>query len=283
MGKIIFLLVDQQFLLKYLHSINKVKWILLIHNRLDVMSIVASQLEQTKRLSNDQFRQWYKSVRIPRYYHPWLHVLFNFGTLFLLTIVNLFIINDWNFGTFAVLGFTFLLGNVVVWLLHRYPLHRRSKLWPYPYDTHTVMHHRYFTSDFITYKDSQDFFAVFFPASVVAGFAFLVQPLFYFGFKYIFGSDLGHAFVAGTAFYFFLYEFVHWASHLPPSHPLLKIFWLRYMREHHIIHHNPRLMMKYNFCIVYPLMDILMNTKYRDSFLPKDDLEDFCRDVEANL
>lgn len=247
------------------------------------MSNVLPYINQTKKLSNEQYRNWFRENHISKWYNPWVHVGFNGGTLLLLVLVNLYFIKQWSIGVLAVFLFTMLLGNFVVWFVHRYPLHRRLKFWTFPYDTHTVMHHRYFTADFITYNDSIDFFAVFFPAHVIAGFALFAQPTFYFSANLLFDSSISHAFAASTAFYFLLYEFVHWSSHLPENHALMKISWLKFMRTHHIAHHNPRLMMKYNFCIVYPLMDMLLGTYYKEKDLPIDDHEDHFKDVETNL
>lgn len=212
---------------------------------------------------NRQYRNSFRRDRIPRIYRPWMHVYFNGGTLLALVIGSIAMIQTWGLGQLAVFAFTLLLGNFTVWLVHRYPLHRRNPLISFPYDPHTVVHHRYFTNEFITCDDNKDLFAVFFPMWVVLGFAVIVQPVFYFSFKFFFGSNLAYTFTAGTAFYFLLYEFVHWTSHLPLDHFLLKNPWLLFMRNHHIIHHDPKLMMKYNFCIVYPLMDIIFGTYYR--------------------
>jgi len=247
------------------------------------MNTILPYINETRKLDNKQYRKWFKENHISKFYRPWLHVLLNGGTLLSCIVFNILNIREWSLSVLSVFIFSMLLGNFVVWAVHRYPLHRRFKFWTYPYDTHTVMHHRYFTADYITYDDFSDVYAVFFPIHVVVGFGLVIQPLFYFSVNYFFGSQLAYAFCASTAFYFLLYEFVHWASHLAENHPLMKVGWLRYMRNHHIVHHNPKLMMKYNFCIVYPLMDILMGTSYKEKVLPKDDAEDHFNDVKNNL
>jgi hypothetical protein len=247
------------------------------------MSNVLPYINQTKKFTNQQYRKWFRENHISAWYRPWIHIGFNGGILLAAVIYNLLLIQDWSLQVLAIFFLTLIFGNFVVWFVHRYPLHRRFKFWTFPYDTHTVMHHRYFTADYITYDDSKDFYAVFFPAHVVAGFVLVAQPLFYFVFAGIFNSTLGHAFAASAAFYFLLYEFVHWSSHLKENHILMRIPWLSFMRKHHIAHHNPRLMMKYNFCIVHPLMDYLLGTYYKAESLPQDNFEDHYRDVENNL
>jgi hypothetical protein len=236
----------------------------------------------TKELNTQRYREWYQRERKPKLYHPVLHIGFNVGVLFLLIIVNFYLVKSWNLTGPLILGFIFLLGNFVVWFFHRYPLHRRLKIWTFPYDTHTVEHHRYFTYESITYDNARDFVAIFFPSAVIAAFALVAQPAFYFSGKFFLGKDVGHLLAGGAAFYFLMYEFVHWASHLPSSHPLMKLKWLNYMRVHHRIHHNTKLMSRYNFCIVYPLMDILLKTKYLGT-LPGEEAGDHFDDVRKNF
>jgi hypothetical protein len=247
------------------------------------MSTVLSYIDQTKKLDNKQYRLWFRAERIPQQYRPWMHVMFNGGVLLSLSLFSLLMIQSWNLTVLIIFALSLVLGNFFVWAVHRYPLHRRYKYWTFPYDTHTVVHHRYFTADSITYDDSKDLYAIFFPISAVAGFAFLAQPALYFSVRYFFGSDLAFPLMASTSLYFLLYEFVHWASHLPTDHLLMKIPWLRFMRTHHLVHHNPKLMMKYNFCIVYPLMDMLLGTYYKEATLPLDDFADHYEDIKVNL
>ncbi|HXH75009.1 MAG TPA: sterol desaturase family protein [Bacteriovoracaceae bacterium] len=246
------------------------------------MNSLISQIDETRALNNKQYRKFIKDNEVSKFYHPYLHIGWNIGILFLLSLGSALMIENWNLGVLGVYAFTLLLGNFTVWALHKYPLHRRKKISSYAYERHTVMHHRYFTQDFITYDEDMDFFAVFFPMIVIFGFAIVAQPIFYFSFKYLFGSNLAFAFASGTAMYFLLYEFVHWSCHLAENHPLQKIPWLSGMRKHHLIHHNPKLMKDYNFCIVYPLMDYVMGTKYKGDTIPKDDPNDHYLDVKAN-
>lgn len=240
------------------------------------MSKATVNLESTRKLKNDQYRMWYRENGIPKHYSPALHLSFNLGTLALLLIGHFSFVEVWDWRIFGVLGFTLLLGNLVVFLIHKYPLHRRMKLWSFPYDAHTVEHHRYFTYDNPVYHNSFDFFAVFFPWFVVFGFALVVQPLFFYSTRFVLGPELAHVFAGATAGYFLLYEFVHWTSHLPANHFFLKIPWLKFMWNHHRVHHNPRLMNGYNFCIVQPLFDILFKTHYKGE-LPEDNIEDTTR------
>jgi hypothetical protein len=219
-----------------------------------------------KNPATGEYRIKFQKEKNPPLYHPLLHVSFNLGSLLLMMIWNYFQVSEWNLQILLVLFVSFFLGNVTVWSLHRYPLHRRYKWFPFPYDEHTVEHHRYFTYDDITYTDMWDYRAIFFPRFIVAGFIIFVLPVFYFLALFLFNENVAHAFCGSAAGYFLLYELFHWASHLPHDHFVMKIRWIRSMREHHRIHHDTKLMNKYNFCIVYPLMDILCGTKYKGKY-----------------
>lgn len=239
-------------------------------------------ITRTRKLDNEKYRKWFRSERIPKSYHPYLHLGFNISALISLIVFHFVMVGGWSLPVYGVLLFTFLLGNFSVWFIHKYPLHHRVKFWSYPFEAHTVDHHRYFTSSNITYKDATDFYVIFFPCRVIAGFTFVAQPLVYFGTRYLLGADIAHALAGSMAAYFILYELFHWASHLPTKHFMMKMPWFRYMRQHHLIHHSPKLMSHYNFCIVYPMMDILMGTKFRGS-IPEDSHEDHYQNIKENI
>jgi len=241
-----------------------------------------NSIEQTRLLNNKKYREWYKKEILPKNYSPIVHLGVNIGLLLSAILVHFVMVKDWSFLSLVLMIMIFFLGNVVVFILHKYPLHRRYKWWTFPYDTHTVEHHRYFTAETITFDSSMDFNAVFFPMSVVAGFTFIGQPLIYFAVSYYLGADVGHVLAGSAAGYFLMYEFFHWASHLAKDHFLMNVPWILYMRQHHLAHHNPRLMSRYNFGIVDPIVDFIMGTKYQGD-LPQDLDEDHYKDVKSNL
>lgn len=240
---------------------------------------IFSNVQKTRAFSTAQYREWAKKENRPFLYHPITHLYGNLLMLISVIGVQLFFIQSFSWWMLAVAGFVFLLGNIVVWTVHKYPLHRRYRYWSYPFDAHTIQHHRYFTYEAITYDSIADYQAIFFPTEVIAGFSFIAQPIFYFGLSPLIGSDLAHFFGACAAGYFLLYEFFHWASHQSESHFLMKLGWINYMREHHRIHHNMKLMGRYNFCIVYPMMDFIMGTKFQGS-LVQEKADDHFNDVK---
>lgn len=245
------------------------------------MNVIES-INSTKILNNQKYREWYKKEKLSKLYNPYAHIVFNLGLLALLAIYNFISTKNWSLNFIPIIIGMYFFGDLVVYILHKYPLHRRYKYWTYPYDVHTVMHHRYFTADTITYDEAIDFNAVFFPAVVIAGFGLLGAPLIFISVNYFFGIDIAHIITGCASAYFLLYEFLHWASHLSSEHLLMKIPFLNYMRTHHIAHHNPRLMNRFNFGIVDPLADYIFSSHYREK-LPEDKLEDHYSDLKSNF
>jgi sterol desaturase/sphingolipid hydroxylase (fatty acid hydroxylase superfamily) len=53
---------------------------------------------------------------------------------------------------------------------------------------------------------------------------------------------------------------VHWIEHLPKNHITMKLPYMKWLREHHIVHHS-RLKDEANFGIVEPSWDYIFGTK----------------------
>jgi hypothetical protein len=235
----------------------------------------------TKKFNNEEYRKWFMVNCIPRFYNPYLHVLFNIGTLISIITYHVVSINEFTKWSYLTMFIMLFVGNLAVTLIHQYPLHRRLKFWSFPYDAHTVQHHRFYTSETILMGSIRELFVIMFPWFVVLGFAVVAQPLFYFGFNAILGSDLAHVISGSAATYFLLYEFVHTSNHLPLTHPVFKIPGIRSMREHHLIHHNPKLMGNYNMGIVFPFFDYVFRSKWKKVETPPDRIEDHFDNLES--
>ena len=98
----------------------------------------------------------------------------------------------------------------------------------------------------------------------VIGFALVFVPIVYFGLASFLPSNVVNMIVASCSGYFIIYEFFHTISHLPSSHFILKIPFLKFMWNHHRIHHHHKYMHKVNFNIVFPLFDWIMGTLQKE-------------------
>lgn len=214
--------------------------------------------------TNDAVRDRFRKNEIPRYYHPLAHIIINFGIL--LGLSGYFISRLDNVLWFEWLWLLVLLifGNVAVFLIHKFPLHKKGFfLGSYSYHKHTIQHHSFFQKERPEFDSWRDFYIVFFPPEVVIGFALFFLPIVYFVTSLFLGTNSVNLILLGSTGYFLLYEVVHFASHLPEDHWVLKIPHFKSMWNHHRLHHDPKLMGEYNFNIVYKLSDKLFGTNYK--------------------
>ena len=67
-------------------------------------------------------------------------------------------------------------------------------------------------------------------------------------------------YVATAIGYAVSYEWLHFSYHLPHDHPVARNPIILRMARHHAIHHDPRIMQRYNMNVTVPLMDHVMGT-----------------------
>lgn len=159
----------------------------------------------------------------------------------------------------ATLPAGFLIANFVEWLAHKYPMHNPTRGLRVMYERHALFHHRFFVEDAME-AGPEDFDAVLFdpPALVffLIGCAGPIAGLFFT----LFSWNAGWLFVALAVSYYALYEVFHTAFHLPAAHWSAKLPGMAARRKHHALHHDPRLMAKYNFNVTFPVFDAIMGT-----------------------
>ena len=211
-----------------------------------------------------EYRQKFREHVIPWWYSGILHLLLNSVS----TIGTCIYISTWisNLTWQESLAFpvTLLIGNLGVYLIHKFPLHR-----PYPFihtqtfAIHTDAHHQFYTDEHVVYDKRDDWFILFFPPLVVLSLVFIYLPIIHFLLPMILPLNAVYMVMIGSVLYFILYEVFHYISHLPEDHYLLRIRVLNFIRQHHVYHHNPKLMYSHNFNIVFPLCDYLFGTVYK--------------------
>ncbi|MDI1477484.1 sterol desaturase family protein [Polyangium sp. y55x31] len=155
---------------------------------------------------------------------------------------------------------TFLFANLVEYLVHRGPMHRRKKLLPILYERHTLRHHRFFTREAMACDSAADFPIVLFPPVmilVVLGGVALPVALLLFA---VATPNAGWLFVATAMAYFLTYEWLHFAYHLPERSLIAKSRLVRALRQRHALHHDLGRMAHENFNITFPLCDWLFGT-----------------------
>lgn len=215
-------------------------------------------------MKTNEFRKNFREQYVPRYYNGYLHVFINFGVLGAVLLFLFFKVQSWNMSSLAVLALSLVVGNFAVYFIHRFLLHQNLPvIGPFTYKIHSLWHHRFYTHQNRVFEKLDDLYILFFPPTVVLGFVIILLPIQFYLLINI-SIDVAYVFMLGSTLTFLLYEVVHFCSHLPESHPILKIKYFKMMWVHHGLHHNPELMHKWNFNIVLPLADWVFGTVYED-------------------
>ncbi len=154
-----------------------------------------------------------------------------------------------------------VVGSFAVWAIHRYPLHRRIKPFGMAYKRHTLEHHKFFSHRITTWESSDDWFLVFFPFFTIPLYWLAGAPVMFALGWLTAGLNAGWVAAAMGAVWFVAYEVVHFCSHLPADHAVHRIGFMAALREHHRLHHDPKLMKDHNFNVVWPLADRVMGTR----------------------
>lgn len=195
------------------------------------------------------------------------HAILNFLPMIVVAGIALYRLDGFTPGVLLMVPLLLFLGNLVIYLVHRFPYHR-EELSKEAYAAHTILHHGYYTDEHATFDSHRDFFAILLPSWVHYLVAIAVLLPLSWLLPAVIPNDYAQAIVFSAALYLFLYEAVHLSAHLPKGHFLLRLPWLGYMRDFHVTHHDPKLMAEYNFGIVFPFWDWILGTHYRGNGEP---------------
>jgi sterol desaturase/sphingolipid hydroxylase (fatty acid hydroxylase superfamily) len=73
-------------------------------------------------------------------------------------------------------------------------------------------------------------------------------------------SNLACLYAATAIGYAVSYEWLHFSYHLPHEHPVAQNPIIQRLARHHAVHHDPRIMQRWNMNVTVPLMDVVMRT-----------------------
>lgn len=210
----------------------------------------------------EAYRREYRATGVGRYYSGWAHLaVTSIGALAAIVFAASRVESPAPLELLMVPA-AFLLANLVEFLMHRGPMHRPFGALREIYKRHTLEHHFFYTHDAMTAQSSRDFKMVLFPPAAI--FLFLgvigapIGTLFYF----LASPNAGYLYAATAVGYFLAYEWLHLAYHLPPESRVGGLPFMAALRRHHAIHHDLRLMGRWNFNITFPICDRLFGTHY---------------------
>ncbi len=198
---------------------------------------------------------------VPRWYRGEVHFaatnLFSVGILWL-ALRGLSRPTWWEVA-FAPLAFLF--ANYFEWKIHKGPLHHRSRL-AILYERHTLLHHAAFHEDAMAIRDARELRMVLFPWPALFGAALIDLP-FLLVIGCLVSPNAGRIFFGVAFAYYLLYEWCHLAYHMPETSWLGRNAVTRWLRTTHARHHDPRLMLRKNFNVTFPIVDLVMGTLER--------------------
>jgi hypothetical protein len=218
-----------------------------------------SPLERTAA-ARDRVREK-KLAEIPSWYSPYGHLSATVGLSLAVLALAWHKLGPIRPLEWLVVPVTALLSNLLEYRMHKYALHRRQ--WPFKllYDRHTPQHHAIYMTEDMAIRSTREFALVLVPAVGVAGIIVATTP-----FALLTGLLLGHnagwLFIVTAAFMMVSYEVLHLTYHLPPESFIGRRWIIRVLRRHHATHHDPRLMLKWNFNVTVPFFDWAFGTMY---------------------
>ena len=213
----------------------------------------------------EQFRAEYRERYISQHYSGPLHLATTVSVSLLIALLSAMMLEEISPLEWLTMPLTFLYANLCEYLGHRGPMHNKTRFLGLIFRRHAIEHHSFFTDKAATYDTTQDFKAVLFPLIMLlffnGCFALPIGALLYF----LISSNVAFLFVLTAILYFLNYELLHFAYHMDPQTWIGRLPFMDRLRKHHILHHNRRLMTRYNFNITYPICDYLFGTVYKDS------------------
>ncbi len=192
-------------------------------------------------------------------YRPWLHLLATTAPGLVLLGLAIWRLDDVKPLEWLLVPTFFVVANLAEWFAHTNLLHRRFKPAAVLYDRHTPQHHRIYRYGQMAIRDRREFKLVLIPAYGVGAILLISTPVA-LAVGLLWSENAGWLTWVTQGMATTSYELLHLAYHLPEDHPIGKWRVIRRLREHHALHHDPRLMQRWNFNVTFPLGDWIFGT-----------------------
>ncbi|MFO0983714.1 MAG: sterol desaturase family protein [Planctomycetota bacterium] len=148
-------------------------------------------------------------------------------------------------------------GSFFEWTLHRNIMHRRTWI-AHPFELHAMLHHKLFRHDgsYHAQNDEMKSHVTFVPRDYVL--LLLVNtPVFLAAEWALQYPVLLGAWVAVLT-YLAVFDILHWSFHVPNQRRMERWSWVRWLKEHHRLHHQYQ---NRNLNVVLPLADLVFRTR----------------------
>jgi hypothetical protein len=198
---------------------------------------------------------------IPGWYNPWVHLSIPTAIGIALVIATTSQIHALRLVELLAIPASLLLTFLFEWNAHKYVLHRRSPLVGIIYERHELQHHVIYTHEDMAMRSRREFWLILVPAYAIVLIFVIACPLA-FALSWLLSPNVGYLFLATAMVFFVSYEWLHLAYHLPPESAIGRLRVIAFLREHHRLHHDPRLMQKWNFNVTVPVFDWIFRTNW---------------------
>lgn len=156
----------------------------------------------------------------------------------------------------------FLFANFAEWLAHKGPMHHKRDLMEILFERHTMVHHLYFPKDDMAAPNHHHWGYVLFPWWAIF-LVYVATAPFALATGYLISANCGWMFMGTGVGYYLIYEWLHLMHHLPDDHPVSRLPVVRWLRQHHLHHHDFKLMAHKNFNVSFPIADYVLGTAHR--------------------
>jgi hypothetical protein len=195
----------------------------------------------------------------PSWYVPWVHMLVPSLVGIGMMAIALSLLRDVTALQLLTVPIVYVLANANEWTVHRWALHRRNPLAPVLYDQHTPKHHMLYITDDMAIRDKREYRLVLIPAYglflIFTTAIWITALIWWLGYR-----NVACLYAATAIGYAVSYEWLHLSYHLPADHRVARSRVIQWLRRHHAIHHDPRLMQRWNLNVTVPLWDTVMRT-----------------------
>lgn len=208
------------------------------------------------------YRSRYREANVSEWYSGTAHFIFTSSVCIGIMAYCATRISHVTTAQLLTIPITFLYANLVEYLGHKGPMHRKVRYLAIIFERHAQQHHSFFTHDAMECESHRDYKMILFPPVMIVFFFGLFAAPMGFLLRYLLGPNVALLFVITSIGYFLNYEWLHWLYHQPPDSFLGRLPFINTLRLHHQYHHNKMLMGRYNFNITYPICDRLFGTSY---------------------
>jgi hypothetical protein len=211
----------------------------------------------------DTFREGYRATRIPRRYRGGLHLALTTSLALAAVAFAASHLAAPTLAEWTTVPASFLVANVAEYLGHRFPMHHRTPGLTALFDRHVATHHRFFVARRMHGRDARDWHVTLFPPVLVLFFLGALATPIGAALYFLVSPNVGWLFACTGVSYFVTYEWMHLAYHAAPTFLFGRVPLLGALSRHHQVHHDPVHMGRHNFNITFPIVDVLVGTRWR--------------------